>query len=189
MIDGTSNRIPWINCLDRDNTAACVLLPPRPDLCIDCNFTCQNQWYRMETGSGNKTPVFDCPLCFKCFASDNTYQSHLKSCGVKNGLTCNRVVDALRLQQKYAEERRKLGLPARVLRSKRLKAGKRGGVKQPKRYNFTNLNFKKLLEDNEKILPGTSGTASDGLLLPAQTKEAYRKLLKTSYLLAVVGQL
>lgn len=86
----------------------------------------------MKPGCGDKTQVFECPLCFECFASDNTHQSHLKLCGVKNGLTSNRIVDALRLQQKYAEERCKLGLPARVSRSKRLKAGKQRGLKWPK---------------------------------------------------------
>ena len=55
-----------------------------------------------------------CPLCGKQFSRTQQQQrtSHLKSCGASKGLTAGQLVKVRQLEERQAEERKALGLPA-----------------------------------------------------------------------------
>ena len=56
----------------------------------------------------------DCPLCGKQFSRAQQQQrtSHLKSCGASRGLSAGQLVRVRQLEERQAEERKALGLPA-----------------------------------------------------------------------------
>ena len=67
-------------------------------------------------------PLPDCPLCGKSFSGTTaramtTRNSHLKACGLKRGLDTEKLLKIRQLEEKQAEERVALGLPA-VVRSR-----------------------------------------------------------------------
>lgn len=84
----------------------------------------------------------DCPFCGKAFRESQSAQriSHLKTCASKNGLTsADQLVKIRRLEEKQAEERVALGLPAVPLRpqsnngrSKAASSSSKAAVKQVK---------------------------------------------------------
>lgn len=69
----------------------------------------------VESGEGKK----QCPVCLKLFTSDK-YVNHMKSCAAKNNLSTQKLLDALKLQQKQQLERKELGLdvPVQSFRAK-----------------------------------------------------------------------
>ncbi|XP_046740080.1 uncharacterized protein LOC124407705 [Diprion similis] len=54
--------------------------------------------------------AFPCPLCFKSFKDATTKNSHMKSCATKNKVSTKKLLDAVELQAKQANERKALGL-------------------------------------------------------------------------------
>ena len=56
----------------------------------------------------------DCPICGKKFSRSQPQQrtSHLKSCGASRGLSAGQLVKVRQLEERQAEERKALGLPA-----------------------------------------------------------------------------
>ena len=56
----------------------------------------------------------DCPICGKRFSRPQQQQrtSHLKSCGASRGLSAGQLVKVRQLEERQAEERKALGLPA-----------------------------------------------------------------------------
>ncbi|XP_066937260.1 LOW QUALITY PROTEIN: dentin sialophosphoprotein [Macrobrachium rosenbergii] len=61
--------------------------------------------------------ILPCPLCLKSFKSKSQRQSHIKTCGQSKGLSTEKVISAIRLQEKQAEERIQLGLPVVAVQS------------------------------------------------------------------------
>ncbi|KAK7068815.1 hypothetical protein SK128_015732 [Halocaridina rubra] len=63
-----------------------------------------------ETERSNQL-FLPCPLCSKALKSTLQRQSHLKTCAQNRGIGSEKLLLALRLQEKQLEERRQLGLP------------------------------------------------------------------------------
>ncbi|XP_067137858.1 structure-specific endonuclease subunit SLX4-like [Centruroides vittatus] len=55
--------------------------------------------------------LLDCPLCGQDFQTFEARCSHLKSCGIKFNLSTAQLLSAVRLQEKYVNERLAAGLP------------------------------------------------------------------------------
>lgn len=55
---------------------------------------------------------FPCPLCLKPFKDELSQFSHMKICATKKSVTMKQLLDAKRLQERQAEERKALGLLA-----------------------------------------------------------------------------
>ncbi|XP_023223961.1 structure-specific endonuclease subunit SLX4-like [Centruroides sculpturatus] len=58
-----------------------------------------------------KKVLLDCPLCGQDFQTFEARCSHLKSCGIKFNLSTAQLLSAVRLQEKYVNERLAAGLP------------------------------------------------------------------------------
>lgn len=67
--------------------------------------------------------LMDCPLCERSFKTSEACKSHVKQCSVKLGVSPKQVVEAIRLQQRYVQERMAAGLP--------LVRGRRHGAARP----------------------------------------------------------
>ncbi|XP_024936850.1 uncharacterized protein LOC107263716 isoform X2 [Cephus cinctus] len=64
-----------------------------------------------KTGTNIKT-AFVCPLCFKSYKDEATRSTHMKVCAVKNKVSTKKLLDAVELQDRQAEERKAMGLLA-----------------------------------------------------------------------------
>uniref|UniRef100_A0A224Z068 Structure-specific endonuclease subunit SLX4 n=1 Tax=Rhipicephalus zambeziensis TaxID=60191 RepID=A0A224Z068_9ACAR len=74
----------------------------------------------VSTPSRNGSPGFvllDCPLCERSFKTSEACKNHIKQCSTKLGMSPKQVVEAIRLQQRYVQERMAAGLP--VVRRRR----------------------------------------------------------------------
>lgn len=74
----------------------------------------------VSTPSRNGSPGFvllDCPLCERSFKTSEACKNHIKQCSTKLGMSPKQVIDAIRLQQRYVQERMAAGLP--VVRRRR----------------------------------------------------------------------
>lgn len=74
----------------------------------------------VSTPSRNGAPTFvllDCPLCERSFKTSEACKNHIKQCSMKLGMSPKQVIEAIRLQQRYVQERMAAGLP--VVRRRR----------------------------------------------------------------------
>uniref|UniRef100_A0A131XLA5 Structure-specific endonuclease subunit SLX4 n=1 Tax=Hyalomma excavatum TaxID=257692 RepID=A0A131XLA5_9ACAR len=74
----------------------------------------------VSTPSRNGSPGFvllDCPLCERSFKTSEACKNHIRQCSTKLGMSPKQVIDAIRLQQRYVQERMAAGLP--VVRRRR----------------------------------------------------------------------
>ncbi|XP_077517736.1 mutagen-sensitive 312 isoform X2 [Amblyomma americanum] len=74
----------------------------------------------VSTPSRNGAPSFvllDCPLCERSFKTSEACKNHIKQCSTKLGMSPKQVIEAIRLQQRYVQERMAAGLP--VVRRRR----------------------------------------------------------------------
>ncbi|CAN8006000.1 unnamed protein product, partial [Ixodes hexagonus] len=55
--------------------------------------------------------LMDCPLCERSFKTPEACKSHVRQCSVQLGVSPKQVVEAIRLQQRYVQERMAAGLP------------------------------------------------------------------------------
>ncbi|XP_048505829.1 uncharacterized protein LOC105684682 isoform X1 [Athalia rosae] len=55
-------------------------------------------------------PAFLCPLCFKSFKDATAQNNHMKSCAARNKISTKKLLDAIELQEKQANERKAMGL-------------------------------------------------------------------------------
>lgn len=61
-----------------------------------------------------------CPVCLKAFKDDTTCNNHVKSCAAKNKVSIEQLLEAKRLQEHQAQERKAMGLlAAPVLQEKK----------------------------------------------------------------------
>ncbi|XP_077559913.1 mutagen-sensitive 312 isoform X1 [Haemaphysalis longicornis] len=61
--------------------------------------------------------LLDCPLCERSFKTSEACKNHIKQCSTKLGMSPKQVIEAIRLQQRYVQERMAAGLP--VVRRRR----------------------------------------------------------------------
>uniref|UniRef100_A0A1E1XAA1 Structure-specific endonuclease subunit SLX4 n=1 Tax=Amblyomma aureolatum TaxID=187763 RepID=A0A1E1XAA1_9ACAR len=68
----------------------------------------------VSTPSRSGAPSFvllDCPLCERSFKTSEACKNHIKQCSTKLGMSPKQVIEAIRLQQRYVQERMAAGLP------------------------------------------------------------------------------
>lgn len=115
-------------------TEACVCVVCRKDItsldepqrlahvnrCLDGEAEEPVQEPVVSTPSRNGAPSFvllDCPLCERSFKTSEACKNHIKQCSTKLGMSPKQVIEAIRLQQRYVQERMAAGLP--VVRRRR----------------------------------------------------------------------
>lgn len=116
------------------STDACVCVVCRKDItaldearrlahvnkCLDGEAEEPLQEPVVSTPSRNGAPGFvllDCPLCERSFKTSEACKNHIKQCSTKLGMSPKQVIEAIRLQQRYVQERMAVGLP--VVRRRR----------------------------------------------------------------------
>lgn len=116
------------------NTDACICVVCRKDItaldearrlahvnrCLDGEAEEPLQEPVVSTPSRNGAPGFvllDCPLCERSFKTSEACKNHIKQCSTKLGMSPKQVIEAIRLQQRYVQERMAAGLP--VVRRRR----------------------------------------------------------------------
>ncbi|XP_074115878.1 uncharacterized protein LOC141538366 [Cotesia typhae] len=65
---------------------------------------------------------FPCPLCLKTFCDSASQIAHSKTCASKNKVSTRKLLEAVALQERQAEERRAIGLPAQPFAQPRRKS-------------------------------------------------------------------
>lgn len=65
---------------------------------------------------------FPCPLCLKTFSDSASQIAHSKTCASKNKVSTRKLLEAVALQERQAEERRAIGLPAQPFAQPRRKS-------------------------------------------------------------------
>ncbi|CAD6241648.1 GSCOCG00009323001-RA-CDS, partial [Cotesia congregata] len=66
----------------------------------------------IESSFFKPTTSFPCPLCLKTFSDSTSQITHSKTCASKNKVSTRTLLEAVALQERQAEERRAIGLPA-----------------------------------------------------------------------------
>ena len=93
-----------------------------------------SSFFKPQTSDqNNMKESMPCPLCLKPFKDDLTHMNHMKTCAAKKNISTKQLFEAIRLQDRQAEERKSLGLLAAPVLPERKK------VFRSK--NFVGLNF------------------------------------------------
>ncbi|XP_064482072.1 structure-specific endonuclease subunit SLX4-like isoform X2 [Ornithodoros turicata] len=82
--------------------------------CLDkeCNEPVQEPVVSTPSRStGASFELLDCPLCERGFKSSKACKAHIKQCSLQLNMSPKQVMDAIRLQQRYLQERLAAGLP------------------------------------------------------------------------------
>lgn len=75
----------------------------------------ESSFFKPQSSKQNEPEVkesFPCPLCLKPFKDDTSQFNHMKICAAKNNVTIKQLLDAKKLQDRQAEERKAMGLLA-----------------------------------------------------------------------------
>lgn len=88
--------------------------------CIESSF------FKPQTSHQNEIKEsVPCPLCLRPFKDDTTCTNHMKTCAAKNKVSVKKLLDAKKLQDRQAEERKAMGLVATAVLPERKKAFRR----------------------------------------------------------------
>ncbi|XP_058805698.1 uncharacterized protein LOC131672475 isoform X2 [Phymastichus coffea] len=80
---------------------------------------------KSQTSNQNQTDLKEaipCPVCLKLFKDDTACTSHMKSCAAKNNVSIKQLLEAKRLQDRQAQERKAIGLIAAPILPEKKKA-------------------------------------------------------------------
>ncbi|XP_014218630.1 uncharacterized protein LOC106646921 isoform X2 [Copidosoma floridanum] len=72
----------------------------------------ESSFFKPQASNLADKESFPCPLCLKPFKDDTTCHNHMKTCAAKKKISTEQLLDAKRLQDRQAEERKALGLLA-----------------------------------------------------------------------------
>lgn len=82
----------------------------------------ESSFFKPQTSHQNEMKEsVPCPLCLRPFKDDESCTNHMKTCAAKNKVSIKQLLDAKKLQDKQAEERKAMGLLATPVLSERKK--------------------------------------------------------------------
>ncbi|XP_044587685.1 uncharacterized protein PF11_0213-like [Cotesia glomerata] len=93
----------------------------KPNRKLNTNKKDSNQM-SIESSFFKPTTSFPCPLCLKTFSDSTSQIAHSKTCASKNKVSTRKLLEAVALQERQAEERRAIGLPAQPFAQPRRKS-------------------------------------------------------------------
>ncbi|OXU31560.1 hypothetical protein TSAR_007400 [Trichomalopsis sarcophagae] len=83
----------------------------------------ESSFFKPQTSHQNEIKEsVPCPLCLRPFKDDPTCTNHMKTCAAKNKVSVKQLLDAKKLQDRQAEERKAMGLLATPVLPERKKA-------------------------------------------------------------------
>lgn len=62
-------------------------------------------------------PTFICPLCLKAFSQADIQAIHMKNCAARNGVSTEKLLAALEMQERQGKERKAIGLPLKPMQT------------------------------------------------------------------------